>query len=219
MPNKTVTLLVGLLATLPAGALGDDVPVSRLLVFANQQALPSLLPKDTRLLYDPAAIEKFLKALDDSPPDWGTLHGAHGDRHDERLFALNRERDRLRAGRAALAQRITFLWDGVLSHYVPDKGGFLVAIGPELIVTKWGLVRFKPENLPDELVAVPPVNLKESLRERAARGETFKVIVAMTGQLVPDESLIYDFAHEEPGQGMVMPIVRVEQIDYYLVPP
>jgi hypothetical protein len=35
---------------------------------------------------------------------------------------------------------------------------------------------------------------------------------------VPNEALIYDFAHEDPGQGMVMPMVRVERIDY-LVPP
>lgn len=106
----------------------------------------------------------------------------------------------------------------MLSGHVPDKGGFLVAIGPEMIVTKWGVVRFKPESLPAELVAVPPADLKGSLLARAARGETIRVIVAMTGRLDPEEALIYDFAHEDPGQGMVMPMVRVERIDY-LVPP
>jgi hypothetical protein len=124
----------------------------------------------------------------------------------------------VRLGRPALSERITFLWEGVLSTYVPEKASFLVAIGPEVIVTRWGLVRFKPESLPAELLAVPPPDSKESLRARVARGEDVKVLVAMTGRLVPDEALIYDFAHEEPGQGMVMPMVRVERIDY-LMPP
>ena len=212
-------LLVGLLAALPAGALSEDIVGTRLMLVATQQELQALLPQDTTLLHDPIMLEKFLAALDKTPPDWHALHGGPGDRHDERLFALNRERDRLRAGREALAQRITFLWEGVLSAYVPDKGGFLVAIGPEVIRTKWGIVRFKPENLPAELVAVPPAHLKESLQSKVVRGEQeVTVIVAMTGRLVPDESLIYDFAHENPGQGMIMPMVRVERIDYLVSP-
>ena len=218
MVKTSGVFLAGLLALLPASARGEDFSGTRLLLVVARQDLQALLPQGTTLLHDPITIEKFLEALDGSPPDWGTLHGAHGDRHDERLLALNRERDRLRAGRAALAQRITFLWDGVLSGHVPDKGGFLVAIGPEMIVTKWGVVRFKPESLPAELVAVPPADLKGSLLARAARGETIRVIVAMTGRLDPEEALIYDFAHEDPGQGMVMPMVLVERIDY-LVPP
>jgi hypothetical protein len=217
--KRIAVLLVGLSALLPAGAFGEDLSGARLLLVAARQDLQALLPRDATLLHDPIPLEKFLSALDGAPPDWNELHGLHGARHDERLFALNRERDRLRLGREALAQRITFLWDGVLSGYVPDKGGFLVAIGPEMIVTTWGVVRFKPESLPAELVAVPPAHLKKSLRSKVARGEQVPVIVAMTGRLVPEEALIYDFAHEDPGQGMVMPMVRVERIDYCLVPP
>ena len=164
-------------------------------------------------------IEKFFEALDGAPPDWAELHGSHGDRHEERLFALNRERDLSRAGRPALSQKITFIWEGMLSNYVSDKGGFMVAIGPEVILTRWGQVRFKPESLPAELLAVPPAELKESLRARVAHGENIKVLVAITGGLVQNEALIYDFAHEDPGQGMIMPMVRVEQIDYFLTPP
>jgi len=88
-----------------------------------------------------------------------------------------------------------------------------------MIFTRWGQVRFKPESLPSELLAVPPPDLKESLRARVARGENVKVLVAMTGGLVQNEALIYDFAHEDPGQGMIMPMVRVERIDYFLTPP
>ena len=211
-------LFVGLLATLPSGAFSEDALGPRLMLIATRQDLQAFLPADTTLLHDPSTLEKFLAALDGSPPDWAALHGTHGDRHDESLFALNRERDRLRAGRKALTQRITFFWEGVLSTYIPDKSGFLVAIGPEVIPTRWGLVRFKPESLPTELVAMPPADLRESLQARVARGESVKVVVAMTGRLVPDEAIIYDFAHEDLGQGMIMPMVRVERIDY-LMPP
>jgi len=218
--NKlTVTVLVGLLFTaLPFGVSGDDTLAGQLIPIAQTQDFQSFLPKGTRLLHDPVAIEKFLEALDGSPPNWVVLHGEDGMRHDEMLFALNRERDRLRAGRAALAQRITFLWDGILSTYLPDKGGFLVAIGPHVISTQWGLVRFKPESLPPELVAVPPTDRTESLHGRLSRGEVIRVLVAMTGRLTPEEALIYDFAHEDPGQGMIMPMVRVERIDYLMTP-
>ena len=216
MPKLTAAVLLGLLVTFSCGASGEDIPASQLMLVAKTQDIQQLLPQGTRLLHDPVAIEKFFEALDGAPPDWAKLQSRHGDRHDERLFALNRERDLSRAGRPALSQRITFLWEGVLSRYMPDQAGFLVAIGPETIRTRWGQVRFKPESLPSELLAVPPPDLKEFLRARVARGESVKVLVAMTGGLVQNEALIYDFAHEDPGQGMIMPTVRVEQIDYLL---
>ena len=215
MPKLTSTVLVGLLVMF-TGASGEDTAASRLLLVPKTHDIAPFLPKGARLLHDPLAIEKFLVALDGAPPDWAKLHGSHGDRHEERLFALNRERDLSRAGRPALSQRITFIWEGVLSNYVSDKGGFRVAIGPEVIPTRWGQVRFKPESLPAELLAVPVPDLKESLRVRVARGESIKVLVAMTGGLVQNEALIYDFAHEDPSQGMIMPMVRVERIDYLI---
>lgn len=218
MAKLVAIVLVGLLIAFPCGVFGEDTPEARLVLVTKTQDLQPFLPKGTRLLHDPVAIEKFLEALDWAPPNWVELHGMHGDRHDERLFALNRERDRVRAGRPALAERITFLWEGVLSTYVPEKASFLVAIGPEVIVTRWGLVRFKPESLPAELLAVPPPDFKEPLLARVSRGEHVKVLVAMTGRLVSDEALIYDFAHEEPGRGMVMPMVQVERIDYLMTP-
>ncbi len=209
-------ILVVLFVAPTTPASGEDSPGERLLLFPHRQDLQSNLPSGTHLLHDPIAIERFLDAVDGSPPKWVDLHGPHGPHQDERLFALNRERDRLRAGHEALTKRITFLWQGALSTYHPDRGGFLVAIGPEVIPTKWGLVRFKAETLPSELVAVPPPSSRDSLRARVAQGESIIVIVAMTGRLVPEESILYDFAHEDPGQGMVMPVVRVERIDYFL---
>jgi hypothetical protein len=38
----------------------------------------------------------------------------------------------------------------------------------------------------------------------------------MTGKLIPEESLIYDFSHDQAGLGMIMPVVRVERIDYVM---
>jgi hypothetical protein len=219
MSKLTVAVLLGFLVTFPCSASGEDTPASQLLLVAKTQDIQQLLPKGTHLLHDPLAIEKFFEALDGAPPDWAKLQSSHGDRHDEHLFALNRERDLSRVGRPSLSQQITFIWDGVLSNYVSDKGGFGVAIGPEVIATAWGQVRFKPESFPAELLAVPLPDLKESLRARVARGESIKVLVAMTGRLVPNEALIYDFAHEDPSQGMIMPMVRVEQIDYLLMSP
>ena len=48
------------------------------------------------------------------------------------------------------------------------------------------------------------------------KGRTIDVLVVMSGRLIPEESIIYDFSHEEEGVGVVMPVVRIEQIDYLL---
>ncbi|WP_447984127.1 hypothetical protein [Nitrospira sp. Nam74] len=162
-------------------------------------------------------IERFLEALDGTPPNWQAIYGDHGDGHDERLFELNRNRDRLREGRDGLTRRLTFLWSGELSSYDADLGGFHVAMGPKLIPTRWGVVRFKADSLPSNLVAVPPATLNDSLQKRMREGGRIEIEVAITGRLLPDESIIYDFAHDEPGQGMVMPVVGVEKIGYLFV--
>lgn len=172
------------------------------------------IPPDTTLLEEPAAIERFLAELDGTPPDWAAVLGHHEGGHDERLFALNRERDAARAGKAGLGRRVTFLWDGELSGYEAKLGGYRVAIGPRMVQTAWGLVRFKPEGLPSTLVAGPPPALKEFLKKKQAAGETITIAVAMTGRLVPEESVVYDMAHGEPGRGLIMPVVQVERLDY-----
>jgi hypothetical protein len=206
--------LLCLLIVIPAFSYAEDADGVRLLLIQNQ--LRAILPEGTRLLDDADVIERFLEALDGTPPNWKEVYGYDGVGHDERLFALNRERDRLREGNDGLRSRLTFLWSGELSTYDSEKVGFHVAIGPKLILTQWGLVRFKPENMPSNLVAVPPPKLAEQLRIRVSKGERIEVDVAITGWLLLDESIIYDFAHDEPGQGMVMPVVRAERVDYIL---
>jgi hypothetical protein len=47
-------------------------------------------------------------------------------------------------------------------------------------------------------------------------GKPIDIKVAITGHLIAEESVVYDFSHEEEGQGLIMPVVRVEQISYIL---
>lgn len=212
--HATALVLFTFFITIPALSSAEDPDGVRPLLTHNQ--LQSTLLEDTRLLDDAKAIELFLEAVDKAPPNWKAIYGEDGAGHDERLFTVNRERDRLREGRNAVASRLMFLWAGQLSGYDAERGGFHVAIGPKLIPTRWGVVRFKPEDVPSNLVAVPPPMLNASLQNRVRQGERIEVGVAITGRLIPDESIIYDFAHDEPGQGMVMPVVRVERMDYVL---
>jgi hypothetical protein len=178
----------------------------------------SLLSQDTHVLIEAPAIEAFLDALDQSPPDWRILYGQghHDPEYDERLVVFNRARDDRRAGREALHWRIAFVWTGQLTSYDPKSASFGVAIGPSFIYTRWGLVRFKPDDLPGNLAAVPSPTQRDTLRRRLERGQTIDVVVVMSGRLIPEESIIYDFSHDEEGVGVVMPVVRIEQLDYLL---
>lgn len=206
-------LLVG-----PGTALGQDVEGVRPLLGVPLGEVNKILPPATRLLDDAAAVEQFLGALDSAPPDWAAIygHGHHDPGYDDRLFQLNRERDARRAGNPALAWRVAFVWYGELSAFDPTAGGFRVAVGPKFLSTRWGLVRFKPENLPGNLMAIPSPNLRASLRRRIERGERVEVDVVLTGRLLPEESLVYDFSHDEEGRGLIMPVVRLERVDYLL---
>lgn len=187
---------------------------TRPLIGLAQHEVARAIPSDATLLEEPAAIERFLAEIDGRPPEWSAVLGHHAGGHDERLFALNRERDAARVGKAGLGRRVAFLWEGELSGYEATLGGYRVAIGPRMIATGWGLVRFKPEGLPSTLVAGPPPALKEFLRKKQADGEKITIAVAMTGRLVPEESILYDMAHGEAGRGLIMPVVLVERLDY-----
>jgi len=180
--------------------------------------LHTILPRDCHFLIDPHAIEQFLDALDGSPPNWGQVYGRghHDSDHDERLFTLNRERDAKRAGKKALQWTVVFLWSAELSRYDPTTGGFSLAIGPIFTPTRWGVVRFKPEEVPSNLVAIPDPGTRDVLRRQLDAGRKIDVEVAMVGRLIPDESLVYDFSHDEEGVGIIMPVVRIERVEYLL---
>jgi hypothetical protein len=207
---------------LTVGSVGegwaDDAIGTRPLLTIAHKDLHSILPQDCHILIDPHSIEQFLDALDGNPPDWGLVysHGHHDPALDKRLFTLNRERDAKRAGNPALTQLITFVWFGELSRYDAEAGGFRMALGPKLTPTRWGLVRFKYVDLQGELVAKASATLRHELEQRLARGESVDITVAMTGRLIPDESVVYDFSHDQEGLGVIMPVVKVERLDYLL---
>ncbi len=219
---RSATRFVFLIFCLSIGLEGQAEEVSGRapLRVLSPDALHSILPVETHLMMESSAIEQFLAELDGRPPDWNTVygHGHHDPGHDDRLFTLNRERDAKREGRPALSWLLAFAWAGELSAYNPESGGFPVALGPKFIKTKWGMIRFKPEEAPSNLVAETDAAQRERLQHLLAAGQPVEIDVVMTGRLIPDESLVYDFSHDEEGLGLIMPFVRVERVDFVLAP-
>lgn len=206
------------LLLVPAEVRSEDAVVLHPLKTTALTQLDSLLPSGTHLLIERSAIEAFLTALDGAPPDWAAVYGSghHDLGHDERLFNLNRERDAAREGNPALNRQVAFVWTGELSQFDPETKGYSVAVGPEFTATSWGMVRFKPEELPSNLRVKPDNTLADLISRRLARHEKVHVIVVMAGALSPSESIIYDFSHDEEGVGMIMPMVRIEHVEVVL---
>jgi hypothetical protein len=75
------------------------------------------------------------------------------------------------------------------------------------------MVRFKPEEFPNNLRVRPDKKLAGRISRSLAKREKAHVSVVMAGVLLPSESIIYDFSHEEEGVGLIMPVVRVEQVE------
>lgn len=198
-----------------AGWAEDALGTRPLLTIARKD-LHTILPPDCHILIDPHSIEQFLDALDGSPPNWDVVygHGHHDPDYDERLFTLNRERDAKRAGKKALRWTVVFLWSAELSRYDPTTGGFNLAIGPILTQTRWGVIRFKPEEVPSNLVVIPDPSTREALQRQINAGGKIDIEIAMMGRLIPEESLVYDFSHDEEGVGIIMPVVRIERVEY-----
>jgi hypothetical protein len=167
----------------------------------------------------PAVIERFLVELDGAPPDWAALYGQghHDAGYDNRLFAFNRARDARRQGHSALSRQLSFFWTGELSAYDAALEGFPMALGPMFVRTGWGIVRFKPEELPGNLCATTEAWHRDQLQRQIEQGLHVEINVVMTGRLVPDESIVYDFSHDEEGVGLIMPFVRVERVDFVMM--
>lgn len=207
---------------LTVGSVGEgwaeDFIGTRPLLTIARKDLHTILPPNCQILIDPPSIERFLDALDGNPPDWGLVygHGHHDPALDERLFTLNRERDAKRGGKKPLQWTVVFLWSAELSRYDPTTGGFGMAIGPIFTPTKWGVVRFKPEEVPSNLVVIPDSSTRDILRRQLEVGQKVAIEIAMVGRLIPEESLLYDFSHDEEGVGIIMPVVRIERVEYLL---
>ena len=207
---------------LTVGSVGEgwaeDVLGTRPLLTIARKDLPTVLPSNCHILIDPRSIEELLDTLDGRPPNWDVVygHGHHDPGLDERLFTLNRERDAKRAGKEALQWTVVFLWSGELSRYDPTIGGFGLATGPTFTPTRWGVVRFKPEEVPSNLIVIPEPSIRDVLRRQLEAGRKIDIEIVMVGRLIPDESLVYDFSHDEEGVGIIMPVVRIERIEYLL---
>ena len=215
-----VCLLLSGLFLVPSPIRSEDATELRQLRTIPLSTLNALLPLGTHVLIEENAIEAFLVALEGSPPDWATVYGyGHHDLgHDERLFNLNRERDAAREENPVLNWHVAFVWPGELSQFDPDTKSYTVAIGPAFTATGWGMVRFKPEEFPSNLRARPNKKLAGLISRSLAKREKVEVVVVMAGVLIPTESIIYDFSHEEEGVGLIMPVVRVEQVEVVLKP-
>ncbi len=210
--------IIAILFLVTGEGWAEDALGTRPLLTIARKDLPTILPPDSHILIDPRSIEQFLSALDGNPPDWDVVYGRghHDSGLDDRLFSLNRERDATRAGKKALQWMVVFLWSGELSHYRPTIGGFGLATGPTLTPTTWGVVRFKPEEVPSNLVVIPDSGTRDVLRRQLDAGQKIDIDIVMVGRLVPDESLVYDFSHDEAGVGVIMPVVRIERVEYLL---
>lgn len=202
----------------PASLLAEEPIGVQPLLSIRLSEIRASLPSDTHVLFESDAIEQFLSKLDDGPPDWKTVygHGHHDPGHDERLFNLNRDRDAKREGKDARHWRIAFLWSGELSKYDPENGGFHVALGPKFTPTNWGVVRFKYEDLSGNLIAVPTIQQRAALQPQVEQGQSIDINVVMVGTLIPEESIVYDFSHDQEGLGLIMPVVRIESVVYLL---
>lgn len=214
-----VCLLLSGLLLVPSPIRSEDATGLRQLRTIPLSTLDALLPVGTHVLIERNAIEAFLVALEGAPPDWATVYGhGHDLGHDERLFNLNRERDAAREANPVLNWHVAFVWPGELSQFDPDTKSYTVAIGPAFTATGWDMVRFKPEEFPSNLRVRPNKKLAGLISRSLAKREKVEVVVVMAGVLIPTESIIYDFSHEEEGVGLIMPVVRVEQVEVVLKP-
>ncbi len=163
--------------------------------------------------------EAFLNELEKQPPEWDQLHDPPGEEHGAKLFDLNRQRDDLREGHPLLHQRIAFVWSGILREFHDEHQGFKVVMGPHPTQTSWGIVRFKPTGLPHEMVALPSSSGLQALNTQIDDGKPLEIGILFTGTLIPWESIIYGFSHDGLEQGMVMPIVHIDGVQYFLRNP
>jgi hypothetical protein len=210
------TLVLTVFLSHPALLCAEDLRGVQPLLSLSLNQIASLLPPDAHTLFSASALDQFLGRVDGAPPDWNTVygHGHHDSDLDDRLFSLNRERDAKREGNEAFLQRVAFVWSGELSGYDPESGGFRIALGPKFTPTTWGVVRFKHDELPGNLIAVPDPAERDLLLKRKQQGQSLEIDVVMVGRLIPEESIVYDFSHDEEGLGLIMPVVRVERIFY-----
>jgi len=197
-------------------ASGQDAPEGIRPLIVLEKPIHTVIPSGVIFLNESSTTEQFLTKLEKHPPDWTYLFGKNVDERYDRLFDESEKRDALRVGNPTLTQPIAFLWDGFLTSVRDDKPGFAVSIGPRHIQTSWGIVRFKLANEPLEMTAMPPPKLFEALKKKRSQNEEIEIMILYRGTLIPEESLMYDFSTTKEGEGMILPIVKLTQVDYFL---
>ena len=177
----------------------------------------SILPASVRPLLSSHEQEDFLRELEGIPPDWDMLHSENMTEQSERLFRLNRQRDKARTVHSRLLRLpIAFIWSGVLRQFEPEFQGFKVALGPEITSTGWGLVRFKPLEIPSFMIATVPSNVLNDDTVDKKIKEGLEIGILFIGHLTENESLIYAFSHDDNREGMILPVVNITELKYFL---
>ena len=203
--------------SLPLTVLAKPLSGIQPLNYLQASQIYSLLKKESiRPLLTAQEQEIFLRELENTPPDWSKMHDPVGQEYGARLFVLNRQRDELREEHPLLNQRIAFFWGGILREFDEKRQGYKVVIGPNPTQTTWGIVRFKPIGFPNEMVSKPPPHLLEAIQNGIDQGQSTEIRILFTGTLIPWESIIYAFSHDGSKQGMIMPVVQIDQVQYLL---
>ena len=66
------------------------------------------------------------------------------------------------------------------------------------------------------MTAIPSPEVIEEIKKKGSRKEQVEIVILNRGKLVSEESLMYDFSTKKEGEGMILPIVELIQIDYFL---
>ncbi len=198
-------------------AYGQDAPEGIRSLQVLDKPISTVIPSGVIFLNESSTAEQFLTKLEGHPPDWKHLFGKNVDERYDRLFDESEKRDALRVGNPNLTQPIAFLWDGFLTTVRKDKPGFGVSIGPRQIQTSWGILRFKLANEPREMTAIPSPDLLEDIKKKRSQQKEVAIMILYRGTLIPEESLMYDFSTKKEGEGMVLPIVELTQVDYFFL--
>jgi len=214
--NEFRVLLILVSIGLVPVAYGQDAPEGIRPLILLEKPIHTVIPSGVIFLNEANITEQFLTKLEGHPPDWEYLFGKNVDERYDRLFDESEKRDALRVGNPNLTQPIAFLWDGFLTSVRDDKAGFAVSIGPRHIQTSWGILRFKLANEPFEMTAMPPPKLFEAIKQKRSLQEEVAIRILYRGTLIPEESLMYDFSTKKEGEGMILPIVELTQVDYFL---
>lgn len=211
-----LVLIVTVMGVLPAAA-GNGTLGGQPLQLLKGNSPHSLVPSSIRPLLTAPELETYLRELEGQPPPWDQLASHDMTEQSERLFQFNRHRDAIRENHPALLQQsVAFVWSGELRHFHEEQQGYTIALGPDIIQTDWGLVRFKPRDIPENMMAGIPADGKEEILETLNSRKTREIGILFIGRLTESESIMYAFSHDGDHAGMILPFVNITDLKYFL---